>query len=54
MTPQATNCLSLYRGGNPQTIKTLLQMQKPSVLRELQDHFGTTDLDRLAVMLSKN
>ena len=53
MTPQATNCLELYRGGNPATIKQLLKNQKPSVLEELKNHFGTNDLDKLAVCLSK-
>lgn len=53
MTPQATNCLELYRGGNPATIKQLLKNQKPYVLEELKNHFGTNDLDKLAVCLSK-
>ncbi len=53
MTTQAMNCLDLYRGGNPATIKQLLQHQKPSVVKELKDHFGTNDLDKLAVCLSK-
>lgn len=53
MTQQAANCLQLYRGGNPVTIEKLLRSQKPSVLRELQDHFGTTDLTKLAIHLSQ-
>lgn len=53
MTPQATNCLDLYKGGNPTTIKQLLQVQKPSVVQELKDHFNTSDLDKLALLLSK-
>lgn len=53
MTPQATKCIELYRGGNPSTIKQLLQHQKPSVLKELQEHFGTTNLDKLAICLSR-
>ena len=52
MTQQAKNCLELYRGGSPATIKKLLQAQKTSVLKELQNHFGTSDLDKLAVCLS--
>lgn len=52
MTPQATNCLELYRGGSPETIKKLLQSQKVSVVKELKNHFGTSDLDKLAVCLS--
>lgn len=53
MTQQAKNCLELYRGGNPDTIKKLLAVQKPSVVKELQDYFGTTDNGKLAVLLSK-
>lgn len=52
MTSQATHCLEIYRGGNPVTIKKLLQQQKVSVLKELQDHFGTTNIDKLATCLS--
>lgn len=52
MTPQATNCLELYRGGNPTTIKQLLMMQKPSVVNELKNYFGEQNLDKLAVRLS--
>lgn len=53
MTTQAQNCLTLFRGGNPSTIKQLLQYQKPSIVDELKNHFGTNDLDKLAVCLSK-
>lgn len=53
MTVQALNCLELYRGGNPSTIKQLLKNQKASVVAELKNHFGTDDLDKLAVCLSK-
>lgn len=53
MTTQARNCLTLFRGGNPSTIKQLLQHQKPSIVDELKNHFGTNDLDKLAVCLSK-
>ncbi len=52
MTPQATNCLELYRGGNPTTIKKLLQNQKSSVVEELKNHFGESNLYKLAVLLS--
>lgn len=52
MTPQATNCLSLYRGGNPATIKQLLLNQKPSVVNELKNYFGEQNLDKLAIRLS--
>lgn len=52
MTPQATNALALYYGGNPTTIVQLLKFQKPSVVMELQNHFGTNDLNKLAVCLS--
>ena len=53
MTSQAINCLELYRGGNPSTIKQLLQYQMPSVLAELKNYFGVNDLDKLAMCLSK-
>lgn len=53
MTPQAKNCLELYRGGNPTTIKQLLAMQKQSVVNELKEYFGVSDLDTLAVRLSR-
>ena len=52
MTSQATNCLELYRGGNPATIKQLLMVQKPSVVSELKNHFGEQDLDKLSIRLS--
>lgn len=52
MTQQATNCLALYRGGNPATIKQLLQVQKTSIVNELKNYFGVSDLDKLAVRLS--
>lgn len=52
MTSQAQNCLSLYRGGNPSTIKALLKIGSKSVLKELQEHFDTTDIDILAQRLS--
>lgn len=52
MTQQATNCLQLYRGGNPATIKQLLMHQKPSVVNELKNHFGEQNLDKLAIRLS--
>lgn len=52
MTQQAKNCLELYRGGNPATIKKLLQTQKASVVTELKEHFGTSNLDKLAICLS--
>lgn len=53
MTPMATRCLELYRGGNPATIKQLLMMQKVSVVTELKEYFGVSDLDTLAIKLSK-
>lgn len=53
MTAQAQNCLQLFKGGNPDTIKKLLKVQKPSIVKELQDYFGTSDNDKLAVLLSK-
>lgn len=52
MTKQAENSLSLYRGGNPSTIKQLLGFQKASVVNELKEHFGVSNLDALARRLS--
>ena len=52
MTPQAQNSLALYKGQNPATIKRALSMQKSSVVNELKEHFGVTDLDSLAARLS--
>lgn len=53
MTQQAKNCLALYKGGNPNTIKQLLMMQKPSVVKELKEYFGVNGLDELSVRLSQ-
>lgn len=52
MTQQAKNCLDLFRGGNVNTIKQLLKIQKPSIVTELKEHFGTQDIDTLAIRLS--
>lgn len=52
MTPQATNCLSLFYGSNPATIKQALSMQKASIVEELKNHFGESNIDKLAVRLS--
>ena len=51
MTPQAKNSLSLYKGGNPTSIKMLLNMQKSSVVDELKAHFGVHSIDELAIRL---
>lgn len=52
MTPQARNSINLYRGGNPDTIKQLLKMQKQSVIDELMVHFKADSYDELAQKLS--
>lgn len=52
MTQQAKNSLNLYRGGNPETIKQLLKIQKSSVVNELKEHFKARDLNELAIKLS--
>lgn len=52
MTPQATNSLKLYKGGNPATIEKLLKMQSTSVVNELKEHFKAKDLKELAIKLS--
>lgn len=52
MTQQAKNSLNLYKGGNPETIKQLLRIQKSSVVNELKEHFNARDLNELAIKLS--
>lgn len=52
MTPQATNCLDLFRGANPSTIKRALSIQKASIVNELKDYVGTSDIDELCLYLS--
>ena len=52
MTQQAINSLGLYKGGNPGTIEQLLRIQKSSVVEELKEHFGASDISELAIMLS--
>lgn len=52
MTSQAANCLSLFLGANPSTIKQALRFQKASIVEELKNHFGESNLDSLAVRLS--
>lgn len=52
MTKQAQNSLDLYRGQNPATIVQALRMQKSSVVDELKEHFGVSNLEALAVRLS--
>ncbi len=52
MTKQALNSIELYKGNNPATIKMALKMQRSSVVNELMEHFGTKDIDELAIKLS--
>ncbi len=52
MTSQALNSIDLYRGNDPKKIKMLLRIQKSSVVNELKEHFGASDIDDLAVKLS--
>lgn len=52
MTQQARNCLELFLGANPTTIKRALQIQKPSIVNELKNHFGEQDIDKLCQRLS--
>jgi hypothetical protein len=52
MTQQAINSLNLYRGGNPETIRKLLMIQKESVVKELKEHFGASDLVELSIRLA--
>ena len=52
MTQQAINSINLYRGGNPATIEQLLQWQGSSVVNELKEHFGASNISELAIKLS--
>ena len=52
MTQQAINSLALYKGNNPSTIEKGLSIQKASVVRELKEHFGVSDIHELAVRLA--
>ena len=52
MTQQAINSIDLYRGNNPSTIERALKIQKSSVINELKEHFGASDLSELAIKLS--
>ena len=52
MTKQAQNSIDLYLGQDPTTIKRALSIQKSSIINELKEHFGVTDIDTLAVTLA--
>ena len=52
MTQQAVNSLALYRGNDPEKIKMLLRIQKSSVVEELKQHYGASDIDELAIKAS--
>jgi len=52
MTQQAINSLALYKGNNPSTIEKALSFQKSSVVGELKEHFGVSDIHELAVRLA--
>ena len=52
MTLQALNSIVLYRGNDPEIIKMLLRIQKSSVVNELKEHFGASDIEGLAITLS--
>lgn len=52
LSKQAQNSLrDLYRGANPTSIKMALQFQG-SIRTELQEFFGTTNIDELAIKCS--
>ena len=52
MTQQALNSLELYKGNNPSTIERALAIQKSSVVNELKEHFGVSNIHELALKLS--
>ena len=52
MSQQAVNSLDLYKGQNPGKIEMLLRIQKSSVVDELKEHFGTSDIHELALRCS--
>lgn len=53
MTKQAENCLALFKGASTASIKQALKIQRPSIVEELKEHFGTRDIESLAVRLSR-
>lgn len=53
MTQQAVNTMELYKCGNPSQIAALLRLQAQSVVDELRKHFHVTNIETLAVRLSK-
>lgn len=52
MTQQALNSLELYKDNNPSTIERALAIQKSSVVSELKEHFGVSNIHELALKLS--
>lgn len=52
MTQQAKNCIDLFRGNDPATIKRALKMQRQSIVNELKDHYKANDIDDLAYRLA--
>lgn len=52
MTRQAENCISMFRGNAPATIEKALRMQKSSIVNELKEHYGSSDIGHLALRLS--
>lgn len=52
MTKQAENSLDLFKSQSVSTIKQALKFQKKSVVDELMEHCGVSNIDDLAVALS--
>lgn len=52
LSTQARNSLSLYKNGNPETIKFLLKKQNSSVVKELKQFVNAIDDNDLAFKLS--
>ena len=44
MTPKAIECIKKFYGANPVTIKNLLMQMSPSLVEELKNHYGTSNI----------
>lgn len=52
MNTAVMNFARICKGGNVNTIENLLGFQSDSVIKELEEHFGTSNKKELAIKLS--
>lgn len=52
LSSQARNCLDLFAGNPPSMIIRALKALSPRVVDELKQHFGSDDLEELAMKIS--